>query len=946
VPSTATYPVGSLVSARGREWLVLPESQQPELLILRPLGATDDEITGILPELEPVTSATFAPPNPATAGDARSARLLRDALRLGIRSSAGPFRSFGRIAVDPRPYQLVPLLMALKLDPVRLLIADDVGIGKTIEAALIARELLDRGDAQRLAVLSPPHLAEQWQHELWTKFHLHAELVLPSTAKRLERGLPVGRSLFEENPYVIVSTDFIKSDRRRQDFVRACPELVIVDEAHTFAFGATARGRHQRHELLQALGSDEHRDLILVTATPHSGKDDAFRSLLALLDPSLGDLPEDLSGTAREADSRRLARHLVQRRRVDIGAYLDEQTPFPDRLSRDVTYELSNDMRTVLDDALEWARDIVRDEEQDGRRQRVRWWSALALLRSVGSSPAAAAATLRNRADNLTAQTVEEADELGRLAVMDDAGDEGPESLDSAPGALDDDDDARAAAERKRLLALATAAEGLAGAADTKLQAVIKLVKELVKDGHLPIVFCRFIPTAEYVAEHLRSALGNKIEVAAVTGTLAPSEREGRIAALSSHEQHVLVATDCLSEGINLQDGFDAVVHYDLAWNPTRHEQREGRVDRFGQEREIVRAVTFYASNSPIDGIVLEVLLRKHERIRKQLGVSVPMPADAGKVADAILEGVVARGRDDLRFTEQLSLFAEVSKEHEKELHKEWDAASEREKRTNTVYAQHTIHTDEVARELAEARDAIGDVASVERFASAAIQANGGRVRTAPMGGLIADIGEVPAALRDAIGEAARGDTVEIVATGGALSLNRSHPVVQALAAHVVDTALDAHGASAAARCGVLRTRAVTIRTTLLLIRTRIHLAVTQRDRDARELLAEDAILAAFTGNPDDPSWLSDEQTTKLLEADPDGNVAHDVAVRQLERAREAIPVIEPHLDELAGLCAAAVLDAHRRVRASAKAQGSYEVRPQLPVDVLGLYVYLPVAEA
>lgn len=943
--STAvTYPVGSLVSARGREWLVLPESDQPDLLMLRPLGATDDEITGILPALEPVTSATFAPPDPGTAGDARGARLLRDALRLGIRSSAGPFRSFGRIAVDPRPYQLVPLLMALKLEPIRLLIADDVGIGKTIEAALIARELLDRGDAQRLAVLCPPHLAEQWKEELHTKFHIHAELVLPSTAKRLERGLPVGRSLFEEHPHVIVSTDFIKSDRRRQDFVRACPELVIVDEAHTFAFGASDRGRHQRHELLQALGQDASRHLVLVTATPHSGKDDAFRSLLALLDPALGDLPEDLSGTTREADRRLLARHLVQRRRVDIGAYLDEETPFPDRLSRDVTYELSDDMRAVLDDALEWARDIVRDEDEDRRRQRVRWWSALALLRSLGSSPAAAAATLRTRADNLTAQTAEEADELGRLAVMDDAGDEGPESLDSAPGALDDDD--RAAGERKRLLAMAKAAETLAGANDAKLQAVIKLVKELVKDGHLPIVFCRFIQTAEYVAEHLRTALGKKIEVAAVTGTLAPAEREARIAELSSHEKHVLIATDCLSEGINLQEGFDAVVHYDLAWNPTRHEQREGRVDRFGQKRDIVRAVTFYASNSPIDGIVLEVLLRKHERIRRQLGVSVPMPADAGKVANAILEGVIARGRDDLSFTEQLSLFAEVSKEQEQELHKEWDAASERETRTNTVYAQHAIHTDEVARELEEARDAIGNVASVERFASAAIEAHGGRVRRAASGGLIADITEVPPALRDAIGDAARGDTIEIVATGGALNLSRSHPIVQALAAHIIDTALDAHGASAAARCGVLRTRAVSTRTTLLLIRTRIHLTVTQRDRDPRELLAEDALLAAFSGTPDDPTWLSDEQTSALLEADPDGNVAHDVAVRQLERAREGIPTIEARLDELAHLRADAVLDAHRRVRESAKAQGSYSVRPQLPVDVLGLFVYLPVAEA
>src|SRR5205823_11331204 len=116
--------------------------------------------------------ATFAPPNPELVGDAQSARLLRDALRLGFRASAGPFRSFGRLAVEPRPYQLVPLLMALKLDPIRLLIADDVGIGKTIEAALIGRELLDRGEITRLCVLCPPHLAEQWQRELALKFNI------------------------------------------------------------------------------------------------------------------------------------------------------------------------------------------------------------------------------------------------------------------------------------------------------------------------------------------------------------------------------------------------------------------------------------------------------------------------------------------------------------------------------------------------------------------------------------------------------------------------------------------------------------------------------------------------------------------------------------------------------------------------------------------------------
>ncbi|MBI4601556.1 MAG: DEAD/DEAH box helicase [Planctomycetes bacterium] len=294
------FAIGSLVRARGREWVVLPESTE-DILLLRPLGGTDDEVTGVYLPVEPVEPASFGLPDPAAVGDHRSSRLLRDAVRLGFRSSTGPFRSLARIAVEPRPYQLVPLLMALKLDPVRLLIADDVGIGKTIEACLIARELLDRGEVSRLAVLCPPHLAEQWQEELAGKFHLDCALVLPGTARALERGCALDQSLFELYPHVIVSTDFIKSDRHRHEFLRSCPELVIVDEAHTCALpygeGSGRRGgRHQRHELLEGLAARAGRHLILVTATPHSGKEDAFRSLLGLLRPDFAALPALPSG--------------------------------------------------------------------------------------------------------------------------------------------------------------------------------------------------------------------------------------------------------------------------------------------------------------------------------------------------------------------------------------------------------------------------------------------------------------------------------------------------------------------------------------------------------------------------------------------------------------------------------------------------------------------------
>ncbi|HEY7782754.1 MAG TPA: helicase-related protein, partial [Ktedonobacterales bacterium] len=668
-----SYAVGSLIAARGREWVVLPDSTD-DLLLVRPLGGTEDEKTGLyLPlEGESIRPATFDLPDATRPGDYRSCRLLRDAVRLGFRSSAGPFRSFGHLGVEPRPYQLVPLLMALKLDPVRLLIADDVGIGKTIEAGLVARELLDRGEVRRLAVLCPPPLAEQWRDELHEKFHIAAELVLPSTVNRLERDTLLGESLFDRYPYVIVSTDFIKAERRRAEFLRTCPELVIVDEAHTCASGGTTHGaQHQRHQLVADLARDADRHLLLVTATPHSGNEAAFRSLLALLDPSFADLPEDLAGAAREAERRRLAERFIQRRRADIRAYLDTTTVFPEREELpDQGYKLTIAYANLLERVLRYARETVAaptaGTSTPRYRQRIRWWSALALLRAIASSPAAAAATLRTRAATADSDSDAEVDEIGRRTVLDLADDASMEGLDVSPGADTSegdegadpdggpDDDRRR--QHRRLIEMARAADALQGAADAKLQKATAVVRELVKDGFAPIVFCRFIPTAEYVAAELRRTLPRDVEVAAVTGTLPPAEREARVAELGTAAKRVLVCTDCLSEGINLQHSFDAVVHYDLSWNPTRHEQREGRVDRYGQASPSVRVVTLYGLDNQIDGLVLDVLLRKHRAIRGQLGISVPVPVDTNQVVEAIFEGLLLLERQGSQSTAQARL--------------------------------------------------------------------------------------------------------------------------------------------------------------------------------------------------------------------------------------------------------------------------------------------------
>jgi superfamily II DNA or RNA helicase len=935
-----SHGVGTLVKARGREWVVLPDSTD-DLLVLRPLGGTDDEIAGILPALEEVAPATFDLPDPTDIGDARSARLLRDALRLTFRASAGPFRSFGRIAVEPRPYQLVPLLMALKLDPLRLLIADDVGIGKTVEALLVARELLDQGDIRRLAVLCPPHLAEQWQAEMNDKFHLDAELVLSGTAARLERDLPYGTSLFERYPLTVVSTDYIKSDRRRDDFLRAAPELVIVDEAHTCTDASAGRGgRHQRYQLVSGLARDPERHLLLVTATPHSGKEEAFRALVGFLDDSFRDLPEDLSSAEKARERRRLARHMVQRRRADIEHYLAD-TPFPKREVREETYSLTPEYRALFEKVLAYARETVADPVGGAHRQRVRWWAVLGLLRALASSPAAAAATLRNRASTADTATAEEADEVGRRDVLDLVDDESAEGMDVIPGADTEVSDDPELPNRRRLLSLARDADALANTGDPKLTKGIDLIKKLVADGYQPIVFCRFIPTAHYLADALRPKLKG-VSVESVTGELPPADREARVLALGEAERRVLVATDCLSEGINLQEHFDAVVHYDLSWNPTRHEQREGRVDRFGQNTDPVRVLTYFGADNRIDGIVLDVLLRKHKAIRDSLGISVPVPVDSNAVLEAIMEGLVLRGRD-----EQLSLLDAPDLASERDtFHEEWELAAEREKRSRTVFAQETIKTDDVVRELEASRAAIGSSDVVERFVRDALAAHGATLSGRDP--IEIDLAETPRALQDQL---ALGDTTtlsarfELPVPDDVTYLSRTHPLVEGLAGYVVDTALDPQLEGVAKRTGAMRTRAVGTRTTLLLVRIRYDVVTHRRGGDDHAQIAEESLAVAFEGAPESAGWLGEEKIAPLLDATPDVNVSPEQARDFVSRVIDGVGELRPHLDEVARERAAELLDAQERVRESARLTGvTYSVDPQLPIDLLGVYVLLPIS--
>jgi len=932
---------GSLISARGREWIVLPESDTSTLR-LRPLGGGErDETLIFLPlERQPVQPATFPWPLVSQARNHSASQLLLDALQLKLRSGAGPFRSFGNIAVEPRAYQLVPLLMALKLPTVRLLIADDVGIGKTIEGALIARELLDRGEIQRLAVLCPPHLCEQWQRELAERFHIHAVVVRSNTADRLERDLPPGTSVFDAHPFTVVSLDYIKSERRREAFQRFCPEFVIVDEAHTCTQGG--QGRQQRYQLLKGLAEDPNRHMVLLTATPHSGDEDAFFNLLGLLRSDFTQL-KDLPSTQRSDLREELSRYFVQRRRPDIAEWQDTSM-FPDRKTAEVTYRLTGAWGQLFSNVLAYARELVERAEGKGlREQRMNWWAALALLRCISSSPAAAVNSLRTRLHG-----VQSGDgESETLSLEDLELQASDRVLDGTDDALSTDDIEPAAQteDSQRLQELIAAADALAGSQnDPKLAKLQEHLAVLLKEGFQPVVFCRYIATAHYLATYLRNQF-KTATVEAVTGELTPGEREAAVEQLGESETRILVATDCLSEGINLQNLFTAVVHYDLSWNPTRHEQREGRVDRFGQKAREVRSTMLYGEDNPVDGAVLQVILRKAESIRKELGVLVPMPDDEGKLTQALLNAVLLRKGEAINAQSQLDLFGEPAKQIELA----WQSAKEKAKQNRSIFAQRRLKPEDVLPEWHKSAAVLGGEDDVERFVSRATAKLGAPLE--PVRGHFKLLTEyLPQPIRERLTAEGIEGTQRIdfhqPAAQGTTFIHRTHPLVVVLADILLERALDAiDGAdddNAIARAGAAFVGNVEFKTTVLLLRMRHQLSVTHGTQ-TRLILCEESVAVAAAGAAAF-ELLSAGQARELLGTEASRNMPAVLRDRHLQTALDALPAWQPQLEVIAEARAQELLQDHRRVREAAEAKGTYQVTASLPVDVMGVYVLVPAA--
>jgi superfamily II DNA or RNA helicase len=944
---------GSLVSLRNRPWMVLP-SEDPDLLLVKPLGGSDDEITGIfLPlshEADRPVSYSFVRPSASQPGEFSSARLLYNAARLSFRNVAGPFRCLGKLSFRPRSYQLVPLIMALRQNPTRLLIADDVGIGKTIEALLIARELHERREISRLAIICLPHLCDQWQDELKSKFGVEAVIIRSGTASSLEKQIRTNENIFRAFPYQIISIDYIKTGTKLQVFLDHAPEFVIVDEAHSCARPAgTNTSQQLRHNLLHRLMTQNpEQHLVMLTATPHSGKQQEFQSLLGLLHPEFESI-NLVEATPEER--KRVARHFIQRRRGDVIRWLDEETVFPKRISTDVAYPVGQEYGTLFNEILEYARSIVREHTTDLRKQRLSYWEALALLRGVMSSPEAGVSMLIKKAQKKRlSEGEEELEAAGMEGEEADSEvlDSGFSGEDNLPVALLSKTRITADAESRRLMDFAFRLSNIGGIQkDQKALVALKTVKEWIGNGLNPIIYCRYIHTARYLGNIFLSELSGRsyrdLHIEIITSELDDELRKGKIETMKKADRRLLIATDCLSEGINLQDSFNAVIHYDLPWNPNRLEQREGRVDRFGQQTPVIHVARIFGENNPVDGVVLDVLYKKSDEIRRSTGITVPLPEDSTSVMNAVMQAVLIRNAGIKQVATQLSLFeSEEISFTRKSLEEALQRASEKEKATRTIFAQNAIKAGDIEGNLKEIDEAIGSVETVENFVIGALRFMGVQAEKNTHGYHIYTT-NIPERLRELLT-----NKPEILVSfksptpAGFKYLGRNHPFTEQLAQSVINDALSGKEGSAA-RSSVVRTRAVDQKTVLLQFRVRSVIAEQPANRS---IVAEEMWIWGYRGEVGSGQFLREEEAFSLF---MQTIITSNVEPGEQEYwLNEELAWINDDVkfrkitDPVAYERAVHLVKLHSGVRNLVGGSKFVPVEPVLPMDVLGISVLLP----
>jgi len=537
-------------------------------------------------------------------------------------------------SVIPLPHQIRALSRAISGDRVRYLLADEVGLGKTIEAGLIMRELKLRGLVKRTLVVAPKGLVTQWIAEMWVHFNERFQLLLPDDLKTLrsisgdtawmrsvgEKEMHYALRISHSSPSNIFRMWGAMARERFIDLISAGWDLVIVDEAHRLA-GSTEQVA--RYKLGRGL-AEAAPYLLLLSATPHQGKTDAFHRLMSLIDPQA--FP-DVGSITRE----RVRRYVIRtekRRAIDV----DGKPLFKPRRTEltPVSWEERHRDQRLLYEAVT---EYVREGYNQAMREKRSYIGFLMILmqRLVVSSTRAIRTTLERRLQVLESPQ-EQLPLFSTISEEDWSDQDGQEQLETLLNAritaLKNEQ-----AEVKLLLEAATRCEQRGP--DAKAEALLDWIYRLQAEEGDPnlkvLVFTEFVPTQEMLYEFLTE---RGFEVVCLNGSMGMEERT-RVQDAFAKDARILISTDAGGEGLNLQF-CHVVINYDIPWNPMRLEQRIGRVDRIGQSH-VVRAINFVLEDS-VEHRVLEVLEEKLAVIFKEFGIDktgdVLDSAQAGQIFD------------------------------------------------------------------------------------------------------------------------------------------------------------------------------------------------------------------------------------------------------------------------------------------------------------------------
>lgn len=581
-------------------------------------------------------------------GDGELFRIASEARRISLAYLFDPFLAVQTSNLDPLPHQIDAVYgHMLPRQPLRFLLADDPGAGKTIMAGLFCKELMVRGDVERCLVVAPGSLVEQWQDELWQKFGLNFEILTKDSIEVSRSGNP-----FVERPLLIARLDHLARREDLQAKLEASDwDLIIFDEAHKLsAHYVGGEVKETKRYKLGRLAGSVSRHLLLMTATPHSGIDEDFQLFLALLDADRFEgKPRDAAHTMDPSD---LMRRLVKEKLLKF-----DGTPlFPERRAYSATYPLSDGEALLYKQVTEYVQQEMNRAERlkaegDGRRGAVVGFALTTLQRRLASSPEAIYQSLARRRKRLLNRVAEErsrkrglelASVIDTPAVPDDFRDMDDDfDVDDLPdGELEELEEelvdqasaARTIAELEAEISSLAALEELAAqvrasGADRKweeLAGILQHTPEMfdnVGNRRKLIIFSEHRDTLNYLVEKLRTLLGREEGVVAIHGGLPREERRKVQEAFTQDKDVViLVATDAAGEGINLQRAH-LMVNYDLPWNPNRLEQRFGRIHRIGQT-EVCHLWNLVAEETR-EGQVFQRLFTKLEEQRKALGDQV-----------------------------------------------------------------------------------------------------------------------------------------------------------------------------------------------------------------------------------------------------------------------------------------------------------------------------------